>query len=94
MVDAAIEPDVDGLFLENTLACEVIGVMRIYFYRGEVIIDKTAPIFRRRKLFKNYLIIICRKKSELIALFISSRFQDISNINLYKMNIPTHTIAK
>jgi hypothetical protein len=60
MVDVAVKQNGDEVFID-TLECELIGVMRIYFYRGEVIIDKTAPIFRRRKLLKNYLIESAKK---------------------------------
>jgi len=57
MVDAAIEPEVnDELLIQNALTYKSMGIMSVYFYRGEVVIDKTAPIFRRRKLLSRYLV--------------------------------------
>jgi hypothetical protein len=50
------EPSIDELFLHNALACETVGVMRIFFYRGEVVVNSAAPIFRKRRLLKDYLI--------------------------------------
>ena len=83
MVNSAVRQDRDELFI-GTLASEIIGVVRIYFYRGEVIIDKTASFFRKRKLLKNYLIESAKKNGINSIIYFESvsgyqQYQSIQN---------------
>lgn len=56
MVDVTMETAAEELSFQNALACKTVGAMTIFFYRGEVVINSNAPLFRRRRLFKDYLI--------------------------------------
>jgi PII-like signaling protein len=83
MVDASTEPSLDELFLHNALACETVVVMRVFFYRGEVVIDNSAPIFKKKKLLKDYLIESAKEMGISSALhheFISG-YQDYQTIH-------------